>query len=130
MLTSRVASSARARAAAVFVETLPRAAAAAFAVAAALLLFAEGARAQRAPVGGLGGEHEIYGEFKVDESKSKEKVPGSFILVLMNNAGKVIERQSAQVNSTFKFFGLRNGEYQIIVESVGMPIARIPVVPQ
>ncbi|HEX8503306.1 MAG TPA: tetratricopeptide repeat protein [Pyrinomonadaceae bacterium] len=101
------------------------------ALAAALLLCNAPARAQvagaRAPVGGSGGEHEIYGEFKVDESRAKEKVPGSFVLVLMTNAGKVVERQSAQVNSSFRFFGLRNGEYQVVVESVGMAVARFPV---
>jgi len=101
------------------------------ALALTLLLSAQAARAQiagaRAPVGGSGGEHEIYGEFKVDESKAREKVPGSFVLILMTDTGKVVERQSAMVNATFRFFGLRNGNYEIVVESVGMPIARIPV---
>jgi cytochrome c-type biogenesis protein CcmH/NrfG len=113
----------------------PRARASRVAVAAALaatlLLASRGAPAQiagaRAPVGGSGGEHEIYGEFKVDESKAGEKVPGSFVLVLMTDNGKVVERQSAMVNSTFRFFGLRNGTYEIVVESVGMPIARVTV---
>lgn len=110
----------------------PHALAASAALAAvALLLSAQAAPAQisgsRAPVGGPGGEHEIYGEFKVDESKSREKVPGSFVLVLTTNNGKVVERQSAMVNAAFRFFGLRNGEYEIVVESVGMQVARIPV---
>src|SRR5215212_4872859 len=55
----------------------------------------------RAPAGGSGGQHEIYGEFKVDESKAGEKVPGSFVLVLMTDAGKVVERQSAMHNGRF-----------------------------
>jgi cytochrome c-type biogenesis protein CcmH/NrfG len=101
------------------------------ALAATFLLCAQAAHAQiagaRAPVGGPGGEHEIYGEFKVDESKAREKVPGSFVLVLMNDNGKVIERQSAMINSSFRFFGLRNGDYEIVIESVGMEVARIPV---
>src|SRR5947209_3669078 len=46
---------------------------AALAAAAAFVALAQGARAQltggRTPTGGPGGEHEIYGEFKVDESK-------------------------------------------------------------
>ncbi|HEX6185151.1 MAG TPA: tetratricopeptide repeat protein [Pyrinomonadaceae bacterium] len=97
----------------------------------AFLLFTQTALAQisgtRAPVGGLGGEHEIYGEFKVDESKAREKVPSSFVLVLKTNNGRVVARQSALLNSTFRFFGLRDGEYEIVVESVGMPIASIPL---
>ena len=102
------------------------------ALAAAFLLSAQAAPAQisgaRTPIGGPGGEHEIYGEFKVDESGAKEKVPGSFVLVLTTNNGKVVERQSAMVNAPYRFFGLRNGEYEIVVESVGMAIARLKVV--
>lgn len=82
----------------------------------------------RAPVGGSGGQHEIYGEFKVDESKAREKVPASFVLVLTTSTGKVVERQSAMINSSFRFFGLLSGNYEIVVESAGMPVARIPVI--
>ncbi|HVG30355.1 MAG TPA: tetratricopeptide repeat protein, partial [Pyrinomonadaceae bacterium] len=99
--------------------------------AAALVALPQVARAQidgaRAPAGGSGGQHEIYGEFKVDESKAKEKVPGSFVLVLMTDAGKVVERQSAMHNARFRFFGLRNGNYEIVVESAGMPVGRLSV---
>ena len=97
------------------------------ALAATLLVSAQAARAQRQPIGGLGGVHEIYGEFTVDESKAKEKVPSSFVLVLMSNEGKALLRESAMHNSTYRFFGLRNGEYEIVVESAGMPVARIKV---
>jgi TolA-binding protein len=111
-------------------RALRRAVAAALA-AAAFVALPHGARAQidgsRAPVGGSGGQHEIYGEFKVDESKAGGKVPGSFVLVLMTDTGKVVERQSAMHNARFRFFGLRNGNYEIVIESAGMPIGRIPV---
>jgi predicted Zn-dependent protease len=95
---------------------------------AALALIPAAARAQRFPVGGLGGEHEIYGEVKIDESKAKEKVPASFMLVLTANQGKALARQSAMNNSPYRFMGLRNGTYEIVVESAGMPVARIQVV--
>ena len=95
---------------------------------AALVLIPAAARAQRFPVGGLGGEHEIYGEVKIDDSKAKEKVPGSFMLVLTANQGKALARQSAMNNSPYRFMGLRNGTYEIVVESAGMPVARIQVV--
>jgi len=105
--------------------------AAAFALAAAFVALSTGARAQltggRAPTGGPGGEHEIYGEFKVDESKTHEKVPSSFVLILTTDTGKVVERQSAMINATFRFFGLRSGNYEIVVESAGMPVARVPI---
>ena len=105
----------------------PSAAFAAAVIFAALLLTPSAGRAQRQPIGGLGGQHEIYGEFTVDESKAKEKVPSSFVLVLMSNEGKALLRQSAMHNSTYRFFGLRNGVYDIVVESAGMPVARIQV---
>jgi Flp pilus assembly protein TadD len=95
---------------------------------AALVLIPAAARAQRFPVGGLGGEHEIYGEVKIEESKAKEKVPGSFMLVLTANQGKAFARYSVMNNSTYRFMGLRNGTYEIVVESAGMAVARIQVV--
>jgi tetratricopeptide (TPR) repeat protein len=108
-----------------------RVAVAAALVVAALVAAPRGARAQidgaRAPLGGTNGEHQIYGEFKVDESKAGEKVPGSFVLVLTTDTGKVLERQSAMNNARYKFFGLRNGTYDIVVESAGMAVARIRV---
>ena len=98
------------------------------AVVAALAAQSAFAQGTRQPVGGLGGEHEIYGEVKIDESRAKEKVPGSFMLVLTANQGKALARQSAMNNSPYRFLGLRNGTYEIVVESAGMPVARIPVV--
>jgi Flp pilus assembly protein TadD len=105
--------------------------AAALTLAAAFVALSAVARAQltggRLPTGGPGGEHEIYGEFKVDESKTHNKVPSSFVLVLMTDTGKVVERQSAMINAGFRFFGLRSGNYEIVVESAGMPVARVPI---
>lgn len=104
-----------------------RAVAAAALAAASSVAMSPVARAQgmRAPVGGPGGEHTIYGELKVDEKKSGEKVPSSFLLVLMTEAGKVVERQPAMNGTSFRFVGLRNGIYDLVVESAGMPVARI-----
>ena len=114
-------------------QRTPRAAFAAALCAAALLLAAPQTRAHgvqgaRTPVGGLGGEHEIYGEFKVDESKTSDKVPGSFDLVLTANMGKAIARQNVMINGSYRFLGLRNGNYEIVIESAGMAVARIPVI--
>jgi tetratricopeptide (TPR) repeat protein len=122
MLTSRTVSPAPA-ARLIFVAAL---------CAIAVLFASTPARAQgtRAPIGGPGGEHAIYGEFKIDDSKvdkerSIQQVPGSFVLVLMNEAGRVIERQAAMNGTTFWFRGLRNGLYEIVVESGGLPAARL-----
>jgi tetratricopeptide (TPR) repeat protein len=79
----------------------------------------------RAQTGGSGGPHSIYGEFKVDESKAGGMVPISFVLVLMTDTGIVVERQSVMNETRYRFLGLREGNYDIIVESAGMPVARI-----
>jgi predicted Zn-dependent protease len=101
------------------------------AAAAAILLCAQAAAAQpvpsRAPAEAPGAENEIYGEFRVDESNAREKVPGSFTLILMTSMGKVVERRSVVPNSPFRFFALRNGNYDIVVESDGVPVARFTV---
>ena len=84
-----------------------------------------GAQGTRAPVGGPGGEHTIYGELKVDERKSGQQTPASFTLVLMTEAGKVVDRRAAMNGTNFRFLGLRNGGYEISVESGGLSLARV-----
>jgi Flp pilus assembly protein TadD len=83
----------------------------------------------RAQVGGSGGQLSIYGDFKVDESKAGGMVPLSFVLVLMTDTGSVVERQSVMHDTRYRFQGLREGNYDIVVESAGMPVVtmRIPL---
>jgi tetratricopeptide (TPR) repeat protein len=107
-----------------------RVAAFALATGFALAAAAHEARAQftsggRAVVGGPGGQNSISGEFKVDESKAGNDVPHSFVLVLTNELGKIIDRQNAMNNSRFTFNGLRNGTYDITIEAAGLPVARV-----
>ena len=139
MLTSRAvprAAAAAARAHCALARAVRLFLAAALAAAPALCAPPAAALAQgmRAPSGGPGGEHTIYGEFKIDASKiEKDKaaaaaVPNSFILVLMTQGGKVIERRAAMNNSSYRFLGLRNGGYEIAVESGGLTVASLRVV--
>ena len=83
--------------------------------------------AARAQIGGSGGPHVIYGEFKVDESKAGGMVSISFVLVLMTDTGIVVERQSVMNDTRFRFTGLLNGNYDLVVESAGMPVTRIRI---
>ena len=97
-------------------------------LAAAALLFAGGAARAQIGTGGSGGQHSIYGEFKVDESKAAgEMVSISFVLVLMTDSGKVVERQSVMSGTRYQFLGLRDGFYDIVVESAGTPVVRLRV---
>jgi len=99
------------------------------ALAAALIVsaFVAASSEARAQIGGSGGIHSIYGDFKVDESKAGGMVPISFVLVLMTDTGKVVERQSAMNGSRYRFLGLREGNYHLIVESAGMHVVTIRV---
>jgi Flp pilus assembly protein TadD len=112
---------------------LSRAALLVVAALAAVALGATQAAAQgtRAPIGGLGGEHTLYGEFRVDESKVEKReagaaqVPQSFTLVLYNEQNKIIDRRAAMNNSSFRFQGLRNGIYELSVEAGGLSLTRV-----
>ncbi len=94
---------------------------------AAFTLFVSAPRVARAQIGGSGGLHTIYGDFKVDESKAGGMVPISFVLVLMTDTGSVVERQSVMNDTRYRFIGLKNGNYDIVVESAGMPVVRLRV---
>ncbi|MCA1636616.1 MAG: tetratricopeptide repeat protein [Acidobacteria bacterium] len=96
-------------------------------VALAVSAFVAASHETRAQIGGSGGLHTIYGDFKVDESKAGGMVPISFVLVLMTDTGNVVERQSVMNETRYRFLGLREGNYDIVVESAGMTVARIRV---
>jgi Flp pilus assembly protein TadD len=102
-----------------------------FVIACALAAFALSLsvpHAARAQIGGGAGDgHVIYGDFKVDESKAGGMVPISFVLILMTDTGSVVERQSVMNDTHYRFSGLGNGNYDLVVESAGMPVARLRV---
>ena len=54
-------------------------------------------------------------------------VPISFDIILYTESGLVVERQSAGVNSRFRFINLVNGVYDIAVEVEGREVARTRV---
>ncbi|HLL76370.1 MAG TPA: tetratricopeptide repeat protein [Pyrinomonadaceae bacterium] len=73
------------------------------------------------------GQHTLYGDFKVDESRAVGMVPISFDILLYTETGLVVERQSIGVNSRFRFINLVNGVYDIAVEVEGREVARTRV---
>jgi tetratricopeptide (TPR) repeat protein len=90
------------------------------------------AQAGRAPVSVTGEEHAIYGEIKIDDSKvEKDKggvhVPDSFDLILATEGGTVVERRSVMNGAGYRFDNLPRGNYELVVESGGLPVSRVRV---
>jgi tetratricopeptide (TPR) repeat protein len=73
------------------------------------------------------GDHTVYGELKVDESKAVGLVPLSFDLSLVNEAGRVVERQSVIPNTRYRFLNVRNGLYELVVETGGQQVTRFRI---
>jgi tetratricopeptide (TPR) repeat protein len=71
-----------------------------------------------------GGQHTLYGDFRVDESRAGGMVPISFDIILYTETGLVVERQPVGSKGTFRFINLRNGVYDIAVEVEGREVAR------
>lgn len=69
----------------------------------------------------------MFGDFKVDESQTRQIKPQTFHVILYNNAGHVVARQPISTNGRYRFFDVRNGEYNIVVELEGQEVARIPL---
>lgn len=88
-------------------------------VAIAVLVASSGAVAQSG--------HTLFGDVKVDESKSKGLKPMSLDVILYNLGGLVVARQRVSTNSRYRFLGLRPGEYDLVIESENLEVARIRV---
>jgi predicted Zn-dependent protease len=82
-------------------------------------LCAADARAQ------LGGGHTLYGDLKVDESKTTGLKPLAFDILLYAEGGTLVTRQSVSSGGRFRFINLRDGRYDIVVEVENMEVARI-----
>src|SRR5258708_17086733 len=67
--------------------------------------------------------HTIFGDFKVDESKSNGDKSGAFQVVLYNLIGNVVDRQTVTNNGRYRFINVANGEYAIVVEFEGAEVA-------
>jgi tetratricopeptide (TPR) repeat protein len=101
----------------------PRAFVTLLALAAALACAHPGAA--RAQV--TGGNHTLYGDFRVDESRAGGMVPISFDIILYTESGLVVQRQPVGTRSTYRFINLRNGVYDLAVEVEGREVARTRV---
>ena len=73
-----------------------------------------------------GGKHILYGDVKVDESKTSGTKPLSYDLVLYLGS-IIVRRQSVSSEGRYRFIDLTNGYYDLAVELEGLEIARIRV---
>jgi tetratricopeptide (TPR) repeat protein len=72
-----------------------------------------------------GGGHILYGDFRVDESKTKGLKPLSFDVILYTTGGDLIARQTVGNNSRYRFTDVPSGDYDLVVEVETNEIARI-----
>jgi Tfp pilus assembly protein PilF len=73
-----------------------------------------------------GGGHMLYGDFKVDESKTTGPKPLSFEIILYaSGGGRLVSRQTVVNNSHYRFMDVMNGDYDIVVEVENNEVARI-----
>jgi cytochrome c-type biogenesis protein CcmH/NrfG len=74
-----------------------------------------------------GGDHTLWGDLKVDESKAEGLKPLAFDIVLYSENGNLIGRQTVSNRGRYRFLNLPNGNYDLAVEADGEEVARIRV---
>ena len=73
------------------------------------------------------GEHTLYGDLIVDESKVSGLKPLTFDIILYSEAKNLIARQTTSNNGRFRFNNLTVGVYELAIEVENNEIARIRV---
>jgi Tfp pilus assembly protein PilF len=71
--------------------------------------------------------HILYGDLKVDETKTEGQKPLSFDILLYTQGGGMIGRQSIPNGGRYRFMGLSDGWYDLVVEVEGSEVVRMRV---
>jgi Flp pilus assembly protein TadD len=74
-----------------------------------------------------GGDHTLWGDLKIDESKAEGLKPIAFDIVLYTDNGNLIGRQTVSNHGRYRFMNLPNGNYDLVVEVDGDEVARMRV---
>lgn len=74
-----------------------------------------------------GGGHILYGDMKVEESKTTGVNPLSYDVILYNLARQVVARQTVSSTGRYRFNNLQSGVYDLAVEFENTEIGRIRV---
>ena len=71
--------------------------------------------------------HILYGDVRVDESKVTGLKPISFDLLLYNEMGTIVARQSVSNSGRYRFNDLPGGRYNLVVELENREVTRLRV---
>ena len=70
------------------------------------------------------GNMTLWGDVKIDDSKAATPAPSSVIVVIYNQAGRMVGRQTVSSRGRYRFTNLLAGEYEIVIEAEDREIAR------
>ena len=73
------------------------------------------------------GGHVLFGDLKVDESQATGSTMATFQVLLYNESGSLVARQTVPSNGRYRFLDLRNGRYDLVVEFENKEIARATI---
>jgi tetratricopeptide (TPR) repeat protein len=73
------------------------------------------------------GDHTLYGDLIIDESKAAGLIPLTFDVILYSETKNLISRQTISNNGRFRFNNLSVGVYELAIEVENSEIARISV---
>src|SRR5690349_8473314 len=73
------------------------------------------------------GDHTLYGDLIIDESKVTGLRPLSFDVILYTEGKNLVSRQSTPNNGRFRFNNLPEGVYELAIEVENNEIARLTV---
>lgn len=71
--------------------------------------------------------HVLFGDIKLDESQGSGAPIVTFQVLLYSEAGGLLMRQTVPGDGRYRFVGLRNGRYEVVVEFENKEIARVMV---
>src|SRR5215471_10486374 len=71
------------------------------------------------------GGHKLFGDLRVDESKSVGTPPLSYDILLYSRSGNMLQRVSIPNRGRYQFLNLADGEYFVVVEVENREIARV-----
>lgn len=80
-----------------------------------------------ASVSGQAGNHTLFGDIKIDESKVKRPLALTLQVCLYQEGGGLISRQTVSGNGRYRFLNVRDGRYEIVIEVENVEKARVPV---
>ncbi|MFN2578650.1 MAG: tetratricopeptide repeat protein [Pyrinomonadaceae bacterium] len=73
------------------------------------------------------GDHTVYGDLTVDESKATGLKPLTFDVILYIEGGVLVSRQTVSSNGRYRFNNLAPGGYQLAIEVEATEVARVTI---